>query len=91
MTLSIQTYTYDFSKLLPELSKGQYGTISYGNQPAISLVSQSGYYYDETIVEFKKGVLTLAQFYAKDGTMIGQIGTVKVKVTTTNYEDFQLR
>ena len=85
-----QTYTYDFSKLLPELSEGQYGTISYGNQPAISLVSQSGYYYDETIVEFKKGNLTLAQFYAEDGTMTGQIGTVKVKVTTTNYEDFQL-
>ena len=85
-----QTYTYDFSKLLPELSEGQYGTISYGNQPAISLVSQSGYYYDETIVEFKNGVLTLAQFYAEDGTMTGRIGTVKVKVTTTNYADFHL-
>ena len=54
------------------------------------LVSQSGYYYDQTIVEFKNGVLTLAQFYAKDGNMTGQIGTVKVKVTTTNYADFQL-
>ena len=85
-----QTYTYDFSKLLPELSESEYGTISYGNQAAISLVSQSGYYYDETIVEFKNGVLILAQFYAKDGNMTGQIGTVKVKVTTTNYEDFQL-
>ena len=85
-----QTYTYDFSKLLPELSEGEYGTISYGNQADISLVSQSGYYYDETIVEFKKGVLTLAQFYAKDGKKTGQIGTVKVKVTTANYEDFQL-
>ena len=61
-----QTYTYDFSKLLPELSEGEYGTISYGNQADISLVSQSGYYYDESIVEFKNGVLTLAQFYAKD-------------------------
>ena len=85
-----QTYTYDFSKLLPELSEGQYGTISYGNQADISLVSQSGYYYDETIVEFKNGVLILAQFYAKDGKLTGQIGTVKVKVTTANYEDFQL-
>ena len=85
-----QTYTYDFSKLLPELSEGEYGTISYGNQADISLVSQSGYYYDESIVEFKNGVLTLAQFYAKDGIMTGEIGTVKVKVTTTNYEDFQL-
>ena len=86
-----QTYTYDFSKLLPELSEGEYGTISYGNQADISLVSQSGYYYDESIVEFKNGVLTLAQFYAKDGKKTGQIGTVKVKVTTTNYKDFQLK
>ena len=85
-----QTYTYDFAQLLPELSEGEYGTINYGNQAAISLVSQSGYYYDETIVEFKNGVLILAQFYAKDGNMTGQIGTVKVNVTTTNYEDFQL-
>lgn len=85
-----QTYTYDFKELLPELSESEYGTISYGNQAAISLVSQSGYYYDETIVEFKNSVLILAQFYAKDGNMTGQIGTVKVKVTTTNYEDFQL-
>ena len=45
-----QTYTYDFKELLPELSESEYGTISYGNQAAISLVSQSGYYYDETIV-----------------------------------------
>ena len=84
-----QTYTYDFNNILPGLPKGKYGTISYG-QADISLVSQSGYYYDETIVEFKKGVLTLAQFYAKDGNMTGQIGTVKVNVTTTNYENFQL-
>ena len=85
-----QTYTYDFSKLLPELSKGEYGTVSYGNRATISVVPQSGYYYDETIVEFKKGKLILAHFSAIDGEMTGRIGTVKVKVTTTNYEDFQL-
>lgn len=85
-----QTYTYDFNNILPGLPGGKYGTISYG-QPAISLVSQSGYYYDQTIVEFKKGKLTLAQFYAKDGTMTGRIGDVKVTVTTTNYENFQLK
>ena len=85
-----QTYTYDFNNILPGLPGGKYGTISYG-QADISLVSQSGYYYDETIVEFKKGVLTLAQFYAKDGNMTGKIGTVKVNVTTTNYENFQLK
>ena len=52
-----------------------------------------GYSLDETTVEFDKSddsKLILAQFYAKDGNMTGQIGTVKVKVTTTNYEDFQL-
>lgn len=85
-----QTYTYDFNNILPGLPGGKYGTISYG-QADISLVSQSGYYYDETIVEFKKGVLTLAQFYAKDGKMTGRIGDVKVNVTTTNYENFQLK
>ena len=85
-----QTYTYDFNNILPGLPGGKYGTISYG-QADISLVSQSGYYYDETIVEFKKGVLTLAQFYAKDGKMTGRIGDVKVNVTTTNYADFQLK
>ena len=85
-----QTYTYDFNNILPGLPGGKYGTISYG-QADISLVSQSGYYYDETIVEFKKGKLILAQFYAKDGKMTGKIGTVKVNVTTTNYENFQLK
>lgn len=85
-----QTYTYDFNNILPGLPGGKYGTISYG-QADISLVPQSGYYYDETIVEFKKGVLTLAQFYAKDGKMTGRIGDVKVNVTTTNYENFQLK
>ena len=85
-----QTYTYDFNNILPGLSKGKYGTISYG-QADISLVSQSGYYYDESIVEFKRGVLTLAQFYAKDGKRTGRIGDVKVTVTTTNYENFQLK
>ena len=85
-----QTYTYDFNNILPGLPGGKYGTISYG-QADISLVSQSGYYYDETIVEFKKGKLILAQFYAKDGKMTGRIGTVKVNVTTTNYADFQLK
>ena len=85
-----QTYIYDFKKLLPELSDGEYGTVSYGNQAAISVVPQRGYYYDPTIVEFKNGKLILAQFYAKDGEMTGQIGTVKVTVTTTNYNNFQL-
>ena len=86
------TYTYDFKQLLPDVRYGSYGTVSYYCNPGadITLVQQSGYYLDETTVEFDNGVLTLAGLYAKDGEMTGQIGTVKVKVTTTNYEDFQL-
>ena len=85
-----QTYTYDFSKLLPELSEGEYGTVSYGNRAAISVVPQSGYYYDDLLVEFNNGVLTLVQFCAEEGTMTDQIGTVNVTVTTTNYNNFRL-
>ena len=32
-----QTYTYDFSKLLPELSEGEYGTISYYCNPPLDI------------------------------------------------------
>ena len=85
-----QTYTYDFNNILPGLSEGKYGTISYG-QADISLVSQSEYNYGASTAVSDRGVLTLAQFYAKDGKMTGKIGTVKVNVTTTNYEDFQLK
>lgn len=38
-----------------------------------------------------RGVLTLAKFSAKDGKTTGRIGDVKVTVTTTNYENFQLK
>ena len=85
-----QTYTYDFNNILPGLSKGKYGTISYG-QADISLVSQSEYNYGASTAVSDRGVLTLAQFSAEDGKTTGRIGTVKVTVTTTNYEDFQLK
>ena len=84
-----QTYTYDFNNILPGLSEGKYGTISYG-QADISLVSQSEYNYGASTAVSDRGVLTLAQFSAEDGKMTGRIGTVKVTVTTTNYENFQL-
>lgn len=85
-----QTYTYDFNNILPGLSKGKYGTISYG-QADISLVSQSEYNYGASTAVSDRGVLTLAQFSAEDGKTTGRIGTVKVTVTTTNYENFQLK
>ena len=85
-----QTYTYDFNNILPGLPGGKYGTISYG-QADISLVSPSEYNYDASTAVSDRGVLTLAQFSAKDGKTTGKIGTVKVNVTTTNYADFQLK
>ena len=85
-----QTYTYDFNNILPGLSEGKYGTISYG-QADISLVSQSEYNYGASTAVSDRGVLTLAQFSAEDGKRTGKIGTVKVTVTTTNYENFQLK
>ena len=85
-----QTYTYDFNNILPGLSGGNYGTISYGKAD-ISLVSPSEYNYDASTAVSDRGVLTLAQFSAKDGKKTGKIGTVKVNVTTTNYADFQLK
>ena len=85
-----QTYTYDFNNILPGLPGGKYGTISYG-QADISLVSPSEYNYDASTAVSDGGVLTLAQFSAKDGKTTGQIGIVKVNVTTTNYADFQLK
>ena len=85
-----QTYTYDFNNILPGLPGGKYGTISYG-QADISLVSQSEYNYGASTAVSDRGVLTLAQFSAEDGKTTGRIGTVKVTVTTTNYENFQLK
>ena len=87
-----QTYTYDFSKLLPEAPNGDYGTVRYdlgSRQTAINFTAH-GYYLDPEIAEFEGSKLTLVGLYAKDGTATGQIGTVKVTVTTTNYENFQL-
>ena len=88
-----QTYTYDFSKLLPEAPNGDYGTVRYdlGNRQTAINFTAHGYYLDPEIAEFEGSKLTLVGLYAKDGTATGQIGTVKVTVTTTNYKDFQLK
>ncbi len=88
-----QTYTYDFSKLLPEAPNGDYGTVRYdlGNRQTAINFTAHGYYLDPEIAEFEGSKLTLVGLYAKDGTATGRIGTVKVTVTTTNYADFQLK
>ena len=86
------TYTYDFKQLLPEAPNGDYGTVRYdlGNRQTAINFTAHGYYLDPERAEFEGSKLTLVGLYAKDGTATGQIGTVKVNVTTTNYEDFQL-
>ena len=86
------TYTYDFQQLLPAAPHGDYGTVRYdlGNRQTAINFTAHGYYIDPEIAEFEGSKLTLVGLYAKDGTATGQIGTVEVKVTTTNYENFQL-
>ena len=86
------TYTYDFQQLLPAAPHGDYGTVRYdlGNRQTAINFTAHGYYIDPEIAEFEGSKLTLVGLYAKDGTATGQIGTVKVNVTTTNYENFQL-
>ena len=87
------TYTYDFKQLLPEAPNGDYGTVRYdlGNRQTAINFTANGYYLNPEIAEFEGSKLTLVGLYAKDGTATGQIGTVKVTVTTTNYENFQLK
>ena len=86
------TCTYDFQQLLPAAPHGDYGTVRYdlGNRQTAINFTAHGYYIDPEIAEFEGSKLTLVGLYAKDGTATGQIGTVKVNVTTTNYENFQL-
>ena len=87
-----RTYTYDFAQLLPAAPHGDYGTVRYdlGNRQTAINFTAYGYYIDPEIAEFEGSKLTLVGLYAKDGTATGQIGTVEVKVTTTNYKDFKL-
>ena len=87
-----RTYTYDFAQLLPAAPHGDYGTVRYdlGNRQTAINFTAHGYYIDPEIAEFEGSKLTLVGLYAKDGTATGQIGTVEVKVTTTNYKDFRL-
>ena len=79
------TYTFDLKALLPTLEAPQsYGTISYGT-PEVSL--NDGYY--SSGAEINDGVLSLP-IQANPVETTGEIGTVKVVVTTTNYENITL-
>ena len=80
------TYTVDLNALLPALeSPKTYGEIGYG-RPAVWM--DSGYYTPKNAkVENGKLILTINK---NPVTTTGPIGTVTVKVSSTNYHDFDL-
>ena len=79
------TYTIDLPALPALESPRTYGEITYG-QPAVQL--DSGYYKaGNAKVENGKLILTIDK---NPVTTTGSIGTVTVKVTTTNYKDVTL-
>ena len=80
------TYTVDLSALLPALeAPREYGAVTYG-APAVNL--SSGYYGVGT-AKIENGKLILP-IQAVDTDTTGSIGSVKVKVSATNYHDFTL-
>ena len=81
----VDTYTVDLSALLPALeAPREYGAVTYG-APTVNL--SSDYYTSGARVEDGKLILPI-QAVKTDTT--GNIGSVKVKVSTTNYHDFTL-
>ena len=79
------TYTVDLSALLPALeAPREYGAVTYG-APTVNL--SSDYYTSGAKVEDGKLILPIQ---AVEADTTGSIGSVKVKVSTTNYHDFTL-
>lgn len=82
------TYTVDLAALLPNLeSPKKYGEVTY----ELGAVSINGGYYNATTgsAEVKDGKLILP-IQAVETKETGSIGSVKVNVSTTNYQDFTL-
>ena len=80
------TYTVDLSALLPALeAPREYGAVTYG-APTINLSSD---YYAVGTARIENGKLILP-IQAVDTDTTGSIGSVQVKVSTTNYHDFTL-
>ena len=78
-------YTVDLSALLPALeAPREYGAVTYG-APTVNL--SSGYYTSGARVEDGKLILPIQ---AVNTETTGSIGSVQVKVSTTNYHDFTL-
>lgn len=81
-----KTYNVDLAELIPELTAPkQYGDITYG-QPVVQL--DTGYYATGG-AKVENGVLSLP-IKQVDTKAEGEIGTVKVVVSTTNYKDMTL-
>ena len=79
------TYTVDLSALLPALeAPRKYGAVTYG-APTVNL--SSDYYTSGAKVEDGKLILPIQ---AVNTETTGSIGSVQVKVSTTNYLDFIL-
>ena len=80
-----RTYTLDVSKLLPAAPEGEYGKVEYKFGEA---KLNDGYYTDGASVD-ENGMLTIP-INKVDSDTAGNIGTVTVTVTTSNYEDITL-
>ena len=80
------TYTVDLAALLPKLeSPKEYGDVTY----ALGTVSINGGYYEAGKARIEGGKLILP-IQAVETETTGSIGSVQVKVSTTNYHDFPL-
>ena len=81
-----KTYKVDLTKLLPELTAPQkYGQITYG----LPVVQMKTDYYVVGNVKIENGVLSLPIEKVKTDEE-GNIGNVRIVVSTTNYEDMVL-
>lgn len=76
------TYTFDVSKLLPELPDASktFGEVTY----QLGEISLGGYYTDDATIN--EGILSLP-INKVDSDKQEEIGTVQVKISSTNYED----
>lgn len=81
------TYTVDLAKMIPELTAPKtYGEITYG-LPFVQM--NTAYYEIENGAKVENGVLTLP-IRQVDTDVEDQVGTIKVVVSTTNYEEITL-
>ena len=81
-----KTYTIPLPALPKPTAPCEYGQITYGSTPTVTM-DVAGYYTDGAKVENGKLLLPIE---AKDTEDTGKIGTVTITVSTTNYHNFPL-